>query len=134
MKCWPKTCWACVGFRSLISLLAGTCVVSLSLSLGVVLQAQCSSLREHVATLEKEKGQLKNALAMALEHSAGLEAALGAAHRDAEAQRSQASQACPCVHAWGQCIPARACTLHGVRRPPCTKLCMQGDVWILAAV
>ena len=58
------------------------------------LQAQCSSLGEQGATLAEEKGQLKNALVMALEHSAGLEAALGSAHRDAEAQRSQASRGC----------------------------------------
>ena len=52
-------------------------------------QAESGSLRQHGCILAEEKAQLKSALAVALEHSASLEAALEAAHKDGEAQRAQ---------------------------------------------
>lgn len=54
-----------------------------------MVQVESQGLAEQGAILAEEKMQLKNALAAALEHSAGLEAALGACHRDAEAQHQQ---------------------------------------------
>ena len=59
-----------------------------------VVQAEGRGLAEQGAVLAEEKMQLKNALAVALEHSGGLEAALGACQRDAEVQHQQVA-ACP---------------------------------------